>query len=344
MHFLRGSGVSGLKGMKPRTILSRFDAEIPLVRPLLRTSRQETEQFCEQNAIDYIHDETNTDTSYFRNRLRLEAMPLLETYQPGIRDRLGRTSQMMAEVEDLLINLAEDALDRVTINEGLGYFTLSRTAIRAEHLAIQRELLRRVIHKLREDNRDVDFGAIERVLLLIHDSPSGKKVDLLDGLEAVLSRGKLILKEKAIEVIQPDQLWMPAGSSRIVQEDDHGFGIGNIQIEFQNRLNNKESTFSLDQMDPYLAVLDLDTLKFPLILRTREEGDRIQPYGLNGRSQKLSDFWINEGLPQEARKNWPLLCDQAGIFWIPGFRIMHPYRVTDTTRNILEIRVTRTRR
>ena len=97
-------------------------------------------------------------------------------------------------------------------------------------------------------------------------------------------------------------------------------------------------------MDPYLAVLDLDTLKFPLILRTREEGDRIQPYGLNGRSQKLSDFWINEGLPQEARKNWPLFCDQSGIFWIPGFRIMHPYRVTDTTRNILEIRVIKTRR
>ncbi len=344
MHFLRGSGVSGLKGMKPRTILSRFDTEIPLVRPLLRTKRQETEQFCEQNAITYIHDETNTDISYFRNRLRLEAMPLLETYQSGIRDRLGRTSQVMAEVEDLLTNLAEDALDRVIIDKGLGYFTLSLTAMQAEHLAIQRELLRKVIHKLREDNRDVDFGAIERILSLIHDSPSGKKVDLLDGLEAVLSRGKLILKEKAIEVIQPDQLWVPSGSSQIVQKDDHGFSIGNIQIEFQNRLNNKESTLSLDLMDPYLAVLDLDTLKFPLILRTREEGDRIQPYGLNGRSQKLSDFWINEGLPQEARKNWPLFCDQTGIFWIPGFRIMHPYRVTDTTRNILEIRVIKTRR
>jgi tRNA(Ile)-lysidine synthase len=344
MHFLRGSGVSGLKGMKPRTILSRFDSEIPLVRPLLRTTRQETEQFCEQNAIAFIHDETNADISYFRNRLRLEVMPLMETYQPGIRDRLGRTSRVMVEVEDLLTNLAEAALDRVTVNEGSGYFTLSLTAMQAEHLAIQRELLRKVIHKLREDNRDVDFGAIERILSLIHDCPSGKKVDLLDGIEAVLSQGELILKDKEIEVFQPDQLWMPAGSSQIVQRDDRGFGIGNIQIEFQNRLNNKESTLPLDLMDPFLAVLDLDILKLPLILRTREEGDRIQPYGLKGRSQKLSDFWINEGLPQDARKNWPLFCDQAGIFWIPGFRIMHPYRVTDTTMNILEIRVTKTRR
>ncbi len=45
MHFLRGSGVSGLKGMKPYTILSQFDPGIPLIRPLLQTYRQETEQF-----------------------------------------------------------------------------------------------------------------------------------------------------------------------------------------------------------------------------------------------------------------------------------------------------------
>jgi tRNA(Ile)-lysidine synthase len=341
MHFLRGSGVSGLKGMKPSTILAQFDPEIPLSRPLLQTYRQETEQFCAQNGIDYLQDESNSDPTFFRNRLRLELLPLLETYQPGIRDRLGRTSRVMADVEVLLSSLVEEALGRVLLNDGPGFRVLSLAAFRGEKIAIQRELLRRVIHDLRENTRDVDFASIERIFELIQSPQIGKRVEVMDGLEAILSPEGLIIKDHAIEIIFEDQFWMPPEESIEIARTDTEISIGNFRIEFSGKDIDPGMEQKQDFSDPQKAILDMETCQFPLILRTRQNADRILPFGMKGHSMKLSDFWVNTGVPRAARGNWPLICDQQGICWIPGFRIMHPYRLTESTRKVLEMRISR---
>ena len=70
-------------------------------------------------------------------------------------------------------------------------------------------------------------------------------------------------------------------------------------------------------------------------LRTRREGDRFEPLGMNGQVMKLSDFFINAKLPQRARDRWPLLCMGDIIVWIPGYRPAHPFRLTENTRQVL---------
>ena len=157
MHFLRGSGVSGLKGMKPRTILDQFDEKIPLVRPLLTVDRKDTVSFCIENGIRFVNDETNSDPAYFRNRVRLELLPLLETYQPGFQKRLQNTSLMMEEVDALLSGLVDAALKRVTVSASPIYYEFSTKALLDEDLVIQRELFRRVIHRMRKDTRDIGY-------------------------------------------------------------------------------------------------------------------------------------------------------------------------------------------
>jgi tRNA(Ile)-lysidine synthase len=56
---------------------------------------------------------------------------------------------------------------------------------------------------------------------------------------------------------------------------------------------------------------------------------------MEGHSQKISDFFINEKLPQRARARWPLLCSEDVVVWVPGYRPAHPFRLTAGTRNIL---------
>jgi tRNA(Ile)-lysidine synthase len=341
MHFLRGSGVSGLKGMKPRTILDQFDETIPLVRPLLTVDRMNTVSFCIENGIRFVNDETNSDPAYFRNRIRLELLPLLETYQPGFQKRLQNTSLMMAEVDALLSGLVDAALKRVTVSASPIYYEFSTKALLDEDLVIQRELFRRVIHRLRKDTRDIEYGTIQRIIALIQSDGSGKRVEIMDGLEAELFRGKLTIKDRSINIIGSNQLWIPPATSEILELNSTNMKLGNVEIQLIPSEIQGDSNTDNNLHEPFKAVLDLDSIHFPLILRTRQRGDRIIPYGMDGHTQKLSDFFINSGLPRNARETWPLVCDREGICWIPGFRVMHLYRVISETKRFLKIRINR---
>jgi tRNA(Ile)-lysidine synthase len=93
--------------------------------------------------------------------------------------------------------------------------------------------------------------------------------------------------------------------------------------------------------DPMQAWLDAQALSFPLIVRTRQPGDRFQPLGMDGHSLKLSDFWVNEKLSGRARPGWPLVCSADQIVWLPGFRPGHPFRVRPATHQVVHLRLVR---
>ena len=61
----------------------------------------------------------------------------------------------------------------------------------------------------------------------------------------------------------------------------------------------------------------------------------LKPLGMDGHSQKLSDFMINEGMPKRARNRWPLLCCEDEVIWVPGYRPAHRYRLKPASRRIL---------
>jgi tRNA(Ile)-lysidine synthase len=92
--------------------------------------------------------------------------------------------------------------------------------------------------------------------------------------------------------------------------------------------------------DPFQAWLDADSLQGGLSLRIRREGDRFEPLGMDGHSQKVSDFFTNVKLPQRARDRWPLLCAGGTIAWIPGYQPAHAYRLLKTSRCILYFTLT----
>jgi tRNA(Ile)-lysidine synthase len=87
--------------------------------------------------------------------------------------------------------------------------------------------------------------------------------------------------------------------------------------------------------------LDAETLPESLELRTRHPGDRFEPLGMNGHSQKLSDFLVNEKLPQRARERWPLLCSGDNVVWVPGYRPANPYRLRSASRSVVYFSLTR---
>lgn len=87
MNIIRGTGMSGLKGIKPKR-------DNIFIKPLIKISRSEIEEYCMQNNLNPRHDKTNDENIYTRNKVRNILIPLIEKeFNPNIIDAIDRLSR-----------------------------------------------------------------------------------------------------------------------------------------------------------------------------------------------------------------------------------------------------------
>ena len=84
-----------------------------------------------------------------------------------------------------------------------------------------------------------------------------------------------------------------------------------------------------------IAFFDMNTVRFPLILRNFHPGDRFSPLGMTG-TQKVKDFFINNKIPRKDRGKYPMLLSDDGIIWVVGLRIDDSVKVTSATQTVLK--------
>ena len=87
-----------------------------------------------------------------------------------------------------------------------------------------------------------------------------------------------------------------------------------------------------------IAMLDLDKLVFPLILRKWENGDCFYPYGMKG-EKKISDYYKDLKYSIIDKENQWLLCSGKDIIWVVGQRIDDRYKITDKTKTIYKLEI-----
>ncbi|CAN0621917.1 tRNA(Ile)-lysidine synthase [Burkholderia multivorans] len=124
LQLLRGAGIAGLAAMAPR--YRPAGAPVERVRPLLRLLRAQLERYAAARALDWIDDESNADTRFARNALRIDVLPALAAHFPGFRDALGRAAQHAAAAQRLLDDLAALDFDVAARDAGRA---LSRAAL-----------------------------------------------------------------------------------------------------------------------------------------------------------------------------------------------------------------------
>jgi tRNA(Ile)-lysidine synthase len=335
MHFLRGAGLAGLKGMEYRTLLPVFDAQIPLIRPLLSLWRADTETYCREHGLRPHFDASNRDTVYFRNRLRHDLIPELEKYNPRFKEALVRTAQALQGDYSILQEVLEAAWKEVVVESGDGWVAFDQPRLVEFSPALRRNLIRRAAESLRPDSRDLGFEALERATAFA-ESSDAQRIDFVNGLYLFTESGKLYLA--AYEADLPSAQWPQVSNQLSV--------IGN-QCELGNGWILAVESVSLDTsrqlLDPdnWTAWLDADLTGSSLTVRPRRAGDRFNPLGMESGSVKLSDFFVNVKLPRRARTQWPLVCVGEEIAWVPGFRLAHPFRVTSKTERTLHLEIKR---
>jgi len=353
MHFLRGSGLSGLRGMLPKTPLGEYrlaDAEqrqdggsYCIVRPLLAIPRRDIALYCAEHGLQPRFDLSNEDTTFFRNRLRHELLPILERYNPAIREILTHTAAVLAGDHQIVRAAIEEAWSRLArvapaSEGGEVYFDLA--GWRALPLGLQRGLLREAIHRLRASLRNINWVHVERALWLCREGTTGQKATLAAGLEVEIGYQALRIGPEGAPPAAADwsapglaprspQVWgaggagaaapFLAGPRRLAVPGRTDLGEGwRAEIAAAGR---SALPADLTTADPWTAFLDARAVGAELTLRPRLPGDRFQPQGMAGHGMKLNEFMINVKLPKALRERWPLLIGAGGIAWVCGLRV-----------------------
>jgi tRNA(Ile)-lysidine synthase len=332
MHFLRGAGLSGLKGMPPRLILPLFDAQIALVRPLLGWTRAETEAYCRQNGLDYLTDSTNRDTTYLRNRLRHELLPQLESYNPQIRQTLAKSALALQGDAELLNSLLDSAWAQTVTASEAGFVAFDLVQLQGFSAALRRNLFRRACFALKPALRDVDFDALERAATLI-------PTDLAGGLKTIIEQDVLYLTDNEAKL--PNKHPQVDEACWVSSEMD---SVATIQLRngwvFTAQVLEIEDC-ALTTYDPFIAQLDADLAAGRLRLRPFRAGDRFEPLGMAGQTVKLSDLFTNLKIPKRLRKSWPVLCVGDEIAWVGSLRMAERFKIRENTRRVLKLQLKR---
>jgi tRNA(Ile)-lysidine synthase len=337
MHLLRGSGLFGLKGMDYCSTGVFPRQPVPLVRPLLGTWKEEILSYCTEFGICGVEDATNADTNYFRNRIRHNLIPILQDYNPEIKQRLWNTSQVVSGELDLLITLEEKAWMECGVESNQGWLSLDYSTMSQLPMPMQRRLLRRGFHLLLPDARDLDFEAVERGVAFIHTPSKSSAMDWIQNIQLFVQQGRLVFLNSGEEYQPPEWVQM---------EDDDTIPLkGVVGISNGWQINVEEVCAQNVAMDEIRAAddneiwLDAKKITAPLMLRSRQTGDVIHPLGMEGHTIKVSDVMVNRGMPRLARRKWPLVSMGNDILWIVGQQRSEICKMDDGTVELIHIKL-----
>jgi tRNA(Ile)-lysidine synthase len=341
MHFIRGAGLQGLRGMAYRTVLPAFDPSIPVARPLLDVWREEILAYVSSTGLTPLHDTTNESLDFFRNRLRHELIPALESYNPRLREVVWRSAQALSSDYELLQELIRSEWEGAVREQTEDYIAFEAARLATSPRGLQRQLLRQAVEHLAPDAQ-ITFELLERAASFSADA-SRFQTDLTAGL-SLFREGQIIYVVRDAHKL-PLEAWpqMTADSDAIrISLPQRVDLAGGWHFVAQSPVTRDASPWLPGPtQDPFRVWLDADGLPEHLELRVRRPGDRFQPLGLEGHSQKLSDFLINAKVPSRARVRWPLLCAGDDVIWIPGLRAGERHRLRDESRRAVLFSVVR---
>jgi len=295
MRFLRGAGIRGLRGIADRT---------GYIHPLLAYSKEEILSYAQARGIPYVQDESNCDTSYRRNFLRHEVLPLLKTRYPDLNKVMGRTAAIFEEWEDYL-------LTQITPCQKTCWGVRLPLSVLNRHPAVAKKSIAEAIRTL-GIQKDVEYTHLESILGLKDGTPH-TRIHLPFGVEVVKEYTELVFAYRFIKTSYEKPY-----SREAVYE------YGGAQYTFRKGEKIMKG-----------ATFDEDKLPAGAVVRTRREGDVFRRY--KGREKSLSDYLTDEKIPFTQRERLLVLAKDKTVFAVLGVEIGDAVKIDQNTKNRIQI-------
>lgn len=301
INLSRGTGLDGLSGIQA--------VNDKVVRPLLNFSREEIDEYAQDNRVMWREDSSNASTKYLRNKIRHELVPILKAINPEFLASFQKTQSYLHEaqqmVEDASALICQQVVNEVNSEV---YFDLKKLQ--------QLPNYHSYLYSWLKDYGFSDWIAINDLV----EGQSGKQV-IAPSFRLLKDRGNLIL-------------------SPIVDKLKGDFLIEKGQNEVKIPLNMtlcKVTDISASSNSSIFV--DEDKLSFPLQIRKWHEGDFFQPFGMKGRTKKVSKLFKDEKLSLVEKESTWLLCSNQEIVWVIGIRADERFKIDNSTKNIIKISV-----
>lgn len=314
-NFIRGSGVSGLRGIPVK--------RDNIIRPLLGLTKEEILDFLKKENIPYRIDTTNFEEDYTRNFIRNKIIPLLMELNPSLFETLSISADLLRLLEKY-IEVEEAKFDKIFVSK------------KAE------KLLRIKI----EDN--VDYKNYLMMDLI------RKKINSIFNIQIGYEKSKeitnLIKQEKGTTIQINEKILALRESHSILIFVKPEFEEVNFSVTYDSKLQKYYGSYFEFKIssapareaklsnNPYVEFFDADKVKHKLILRNWKPGDKFVPLGMKY-SKKVSDILTDAKVPSIFRKQILVLCDGPEIIWLVGVRLSEKYKVTKETKKVIKARI-----
>lgn len=325
MRLIRGTGIRGLKGIHPVRLLNN---NLKIIRPLINIPSCEIKDYLTRNNLKYRIDSSNLKPIYLRNKIRLALLPLILEYNRRFKETLSRTASLWEKDDEYLSEIA-----RIEFAKGLvkrdGKIILDLGKIADLPQPILSRILREGIRLAKGDLERVIYQHIVQIIRLIDRGPSQGEVHLPGKIKVQREYGYIIISEEEEKRERGKELSFEypidvPGETEIIC----------LKAELQTKILERDSSFSIPRSSLNTAHFDYDKVKLPLILRSRQPGDRFTPLGMKGQ-KKIKDLFIDLKIGRLERDKIPLLLDEEGIIWVVGYRIDDRVKVSEHTKKIL---------
>ncbi|MGD2065516.1 MAG: tRNA lysidine(34) synthetase TilS [Dehalococcoidia bacterium] len=365
MHILRGTGINGLCGLAPCSPMAYARQEmslsteipsvakeqrnnLPVIRPLLDITREETAIYCKENQLTPRIDSSNLSLLSLRNRIRLQLLPLLKQYNPNLDQALLRLADIARADIAFIEQQASELWDEVA-RQGNNTIYLNKKRLTSLPIALQRQLLITAMTRLIGDARDIEATHIEAARSLL-SKPASKRISLPRGLicqggydEIVIASPPSLNVSEASQSQFPPCPFPPLPSEVPIKVPGktvfQGWKItASIVREPTDSASSQYDPGAKEETCKGTIVADFDLHKTGtnLCVRQRRPGDRFQPLGLNT-PKKLYEFMVDAKIPRSWRGNIPIVCSSQQIIWVVGWRTDDRVKVTKASREILRL-------
>ena len=331
INFLRGSGIKGLKGMKPQNDF--------YIRPLLWSNRNEIEVFAKENGIQWVEDYTNQETVYLRNKIRHNIIPIFDEMKNNARQSLNFSIDCLSSENDLYRSMLEEKFAAIEHVDGDCRSVDVRCFLENEN---GRQLLFEWVRRF-----GFNFNQSESMFEAMKNGKSGvmfynDNIRLQDykttRLQASVQKDKIeIFEERGGDeeiIIETQQLSNSATQQLSNSATQNLSNSATQQLRFSTY--SRDASFKLIKDPKVAAQFDMDKIEFPLKLRHWKKGDKFKPLGMKG-SKLLSDFFNDLGFSEyQKRKVWIMEDANGLILWVVGYRINDKVKILDSTKVIFQ--------
>jgi tRNA(Ile)-lysidine synthase len=348
LHWLRGAGLASMMGMPPR--------QGDIIRPLLAVQKAEITLYCQQHGLQPLQDASNTDLRFWRNRVRHELLPLLESMNPALRATLLRNAEVVRVDAEWIEAQVDSAWSIAVTSESVAVgIKLDVDALLALPLSIQRHLLRRVTARLCQGQSPLELRHFELIELLLQGEQitrgAPKQLDLPGGLHVNFERGVLVFEHATLHRQAETAFSRAAGQQHLPLPGRAGiegtswtaaaeFVTGECLYEVRQALQDEDWSRVWRLLPPvrHSVYIDAEGVGAHLLVRTRRPGDRIQPLGMV-HEKKVQDVLVDTHVARAERASLPLFFSASHCVWLAGVCLDERVKLSSKTQRIIRLSI-----